>query len=754
MKPVLSTHQVAALAEIGRAITSSPPDLRELAEITYLEAARLIEADFFQLGIFEEDTYRTLIWVRDGEQLEELTLPLGAQAEGFFEWIRETRRPLLISNFEEEHPEFPAQFGQSRADPPASGIFAPLRQGDRAIGMIAIQNRRVEAFSPEQLSLLEVIASTLSPSLANAQLREREDNLSSQIELAREVSQQLASLDPLEERVERIVFLVCQAFGYREVALYEEANASLHLWKSSLDEPQSRPASSPIPEVVWTCRETRQASNTGSPQVGAGIPDGEPPSSDEIAFPMMVEERFMGVLYIATQPGQAISRERSSLLRMLSTQIAFAIQEARNYSQQQEETWITTVLLEVARHAAQPGNPEEALEAVLQLAILLGGVNWAMLLLNYETGGSLSVGPAAGLKRGELLNLANVHISPESLGISDELVENEEPSQVNLPDDIADVLGSRKALSIPLTDGRVLLGVLLFEDQPMPGRRSLILGGIAHQISLRIENTRLIEEAAHRRSLERELETARNIQASFLPDSYPHYPGWEVGVTWKAAREMGGDFYDFIALPEGDSGPRWGIVVADIADKGVPAALYMALCRTLLRTLALNHPCPDETLAEVNKLLVEDARTDIFVSVFYGVWEPASGKMVYANAGHNPPMVITPGVRAAKLTTHGMVLGVEPQASYEAAEIQIHEGEYLVLYTDGVTEAFDSNGEMFGSHRLEHLILGSQDLAAQSIAERVNERVLRFSGGRELSDDLTAVVLRRTVSTQQVLERG
>jgi sigma-B regulation protein RsbU (phosphoserine phosphatase) len=269
--------------------------------------------------------------------------------------------------------------------------------------------------------------------------------------------------------------------------------------------------------------------------------------------------------------------------------------------------------------------------------------------------------------------------------------------------------------------------------------------GIAHQISLRLENTRLIDEVATRRSLERELATARQIQVSFLPNVLPTHPGWELGTTWRVARDVGGDFYDFIPLSQGPDGPRWGIVIADVADKGVPAALFMALCRTLLRSVAISRTDPGLTLARVNELIFADSKADIFVSVFYAVWEPATGKIAYANGGHNPPLLLERERPARRLTEHGMVLGVSQDISYQTHSLTIPPGAVLVLYTDGVTEAMDFSGQFFGLHRLENLVLGAADWSAQAVADSIAERVSEFGADPDLSDDLTAVVLRRSV---------
>jgi sigma-B regulation protein RsbU (phosphoserine phosphatase) len=272
------------------------------------------------------------------------------------------------------------------------------------------------------------------------------------------------------------------------------------------------------------------------------------------------------------------------------------------------------------------------------------------------------------------------------------------------------------------------------------------MAGIANQISLRIENSRLIEEIAARRSLEHEITMARNIQQSFLPKYVPIYPGWEIGVAWQTARDVGGDFYDFIPLPAGPEGPRLGIVIADVAGKGVPAALFMAMCRTLLRSVAISRIDPGRTLERLNAILHTDTETDLFISLFYALWEPAAGKLSFANAGHNPPLLFTPEQPARIVGEHGMVLNVEQDAVYETHQLDCSADQMLLLYTDGVTEATNSDGELFDVHRLEHLVLGMDQWKAQQVVDRIAERVRLFTSEPELSDDLTAIAIKRTMS--------
>jgi sigma-B regulation protein RsbU (phosphoserine phosphatase) len=461
-----------------------------------------------------------------------------------------------------------------------------------------------------------------------------------------------------------------------------------------------------------------------------------------LVIPLRAEEHLLGTLELQPREGEPLPAEHAELAETIGAQLALSMLEARNYAQQQEEAWVNTVLLEVARTAAQTGDSDIALQAVLRLATLLAGVSWAFLLLP-DPEGMLRLGPAAGLPRHFRGQHEDLRVVPDQVGADSLGAESESPYRTSLPPHLAEHFESQDAVALRLSDGKRLLGVLLIEGQPLTGRRPALLAGIAHQISLRLENAQLIEAAAARRTFERELTMARGIQESFLPRHPPAAEGWQVGTTWRLAREVGGDFYDFIPLEPGPEGPRWGIAIADVADKGVPAALFMALSRTLLRSVAIHRLDPGLTLTRLNELIISDAQADMFVSIFYAVWEPGTGRISYANGGHNPPMVFEPGARCRFLADHELVLGVQAGIEYQTRSLTLPQGSLLVLYTDGVTEAPNDHGELFGAQRLEALILGSPDWSAQVLAETIASRVSDFSSEPELRDDLTAVILRR-----------
>jgi serine phosphatase RsbU (regulator of sigma subunit) len=264
---------------------------------------------------------------------------------------------------------------------------------------------------------------------------------------------------------------------------------------------------------------------------------------------------------------------------------------------------------------------------------------------------------------------------------------------------------------------------------------------LANQLAAALENARLQQEALARERLEREMALARGIQSSFLPSGVPQIEGWAFVASLEPARHTSGDFYDFIPLP----GNRWGVLIADVADKGMPAALFMALARTLIRAHAHDHVGdPAACLVAANEQILSDTQSDLFITVFYGILDPATGEVTYANAGHNPPLLCHRDGRPAELLRNtGMALGVVPDLPLASAQAMLAPGDSLVLYTDGVTEAHDLEYNGFGSDRLLAAARPGDGAAAEQIHRRIRAAVDEFVGAASQSDDLTLMVVGR-----------
>jgi phosphoserine phosphatase RsbU/P len=243
--------------------------------------------------------------------------------------------------------------------------------------------------------------------------------------------------------------------------------------------------------------------------------------------------------------------------------------------------------------------------------------------------------------------------------------------------------------------------------------------------------------------IEEELRIARQIQLSLLP-ACPVAPGWTFSATYQAAREMSGDFYDFLfhAMPQG----RLELVIGDVTGKGIPAALMMAHSRAVIRAQAAHATGPAELLMDTNRTLTEDSQTRLFLSALYARLELASGVVTYANAGHDRPLLVRRGGDAvAELDAPGVILGAFPSISLADCVVQLARGDTLVFYTDGVTEARDGTGLLFGDERLAAAALAATSAGGDAVAvsRSIMGAVADFSGGAAQADDLTLVVLQR-----------
>jgi serine phosphatase RsbU (regulator of sigma subunit)/ketosteroid isomerase-like protein len=246
------------------------------------------------------------------------------------------------------------------------------------------------------------------------------------------------------------------------------------------------------------------------------------------------------------------------------------------------------------------------------------------------------------------------------------------------------------------------------------------------------------QQTRERERIEQDLRVARRIQQASLPKEVPEPEGWQFAPYYQPAREVGGDFYDYLELPNG----RLGIVVGDATGKGVPAALVMASARSMLRALAQASNSPGDVLRRVNDPLVTDIPPNMFVTCFYAILNPESGRLLYANAGHDLPYLHRNG-DAEELRARGMPLGLMPGMRYEEKEVVLDGGEVALFYSDGLVEAHNPQGEMFGFPRLRELV--AEHAEERSLGDSLLEELYSFTGeGWEQEDDITLLTLRRS----------
>ncbi len=304
-------------------------------------------------------------------------------------------------------------------------------------------------------------------------------------------------------------------------------------------------------------------------------------------------------------------------------------------------------------------------------------------------------------------------------------------------------------LAVPLVNQGELVGLLNLGPRRSEQDYSADDRGLLNaQAAPAVRVAQMIHEqqiaARERERLEQELRVARLIQQTLLPKQVPELPGWKLSVYYSSARFVGGDFYDFIYLADG----RLGILIGDVTDKGVPAALLMATTRSMLRSVALGGASPGKVLEQTNSMLHPDIPPNMFVTCFYAILEPQTGLLRFANAGHDLPRRWSTGL-AVELRATGMPLGLMSDMAYEEQETVLAPGEQLLFYSDGLVEAHNAEHEMFGFPRLTRL-LGAMKPGEDSI-HFLREQLRSFVGAEwEPEDDVTLVALQRLEEAQTI----
>ncbi len=298
------------------------------------------------------------------------------------------------------------------------------------------------------------------------------------------------------------------------------------------------------------------------------------------------------------------------------------------------------------------------------------------------------------------------------------------------------ILASPYSLAVEVV--RVAIGPMVLSNAAGMFIFALIIAGVISERETRADRDRYQRELQKKQA---ELAVAADIQKSLLPDNVPSLAGFDLAATAIPAKEVGGDFYDFIAGNGGN-----GMVIADVSGKSVSAALFMALSRVVVRASAAPGKSVAEALRDANDLIVSNSGSEnsgMFVTLFLGALNSSSKEMTYANAGHNPPLLYRAKYDAIeKLDVTGAALGMMSGLEYEERQVAFHTDDVLVMYTDGVVEAMNGKGELFGLKRLESSMKASAHSSAKSIMERIMGDLSRFCGSEEQSDDITAIVVK------------
>lgn len=499
------------------------------------------------------------------------------------------------------------------------------------------------------------------------------------------------------------------------------------------------------------------------------------------SVPLRNGEELLGILNVATGEFGRFNQAQMQLLSAVGHMLGTAISRIQLHDQVKvRRVQEQAALLQLSQDLLGASSLEPALQRLVRVGARLLEVEACAFIEADEIQGCATLLaahgwrflPSTGLPVAVDQNNPHLWYLPER--------------STNLPDEALDELPPLlKAqrfhghLALSVTIGAVPVGTLMVNTRAprtFMDDEAQLLGLLGSQLAQTLERERLHQEALARQRLEQELELAREIQASFLPACCPIIPSYETAAFYRAARQVGGDFYDFVELPAlgepeqprreaeldfwrtGRVSPRLrarqgaparpmrrlGIVIADVTDKGVPAALFMVLSRTLLRATASDGRAPKAVLEQANRLILADTRSGMFVTTFYGILDATTGLFTYANGGHNYPLIYRAATdQVEQLHALGIVLGIIPDPRFEEHSTLIQPGDVLCFYTDGVTEAMNARRQLFDEVRLIEVLRRSHHLPPDQIIARILEAVTNFSAGAPQMDDITLVVVKR-----------
>ena len=310
--------------------------------------------------------------------------------------------------------------------------------------------------------------------------------------------------------------------------------------------------------------------------------------------------------------------------------------------------------------------------------------------------------------------------------------------------------GVRSVLAVPLGVGANVFGII-YADSPLSDNRFTedhlkVLTTLASVAAIRVENARLTEEQMERERLEREQQVASEIQQRFLPATAPIVEGYELQGISFPCYEIGGDYYDFIQR----EGGSLVVALGDVSGKGTAAALLMSSLHAAVHAQADIHDSLVKTISAVNRYLVDSIPANRFVTLFYAELDPQNGSLSFLNAGHNPPLIVHTGGTMEQLASGGLPLGIMTNADFREGRTKLYPGDVLVIYSDGVSEATNPNGEEFGPTRLYEVVARNLEASAGGIRDRIESALTKFCQGTPAADDITLVIVKRNAEASEV----
>ena len=466
-----------------------------------------------------------------------------------------------------------------------------------------------------------------------------------------------------------------------------------------------------------------------------------------LCAPLKLKDNILGVIYIDNRLQAGIFNQSDlELLTAIAANAAVAIENARLFRDAQDKLQTLRLLQEISADLTSTLDLECVLTACLQRVQETFNAEAASIFT--VEGDDLLFQIALGEKSTEIKPF-RVQLGK---GFAGWVVQNKQgvivndvhndPRFYNAVDAVSGLV-TQCVMAAPLIVNDQVIGVIEIFNKKTGNFSNIdlnLLSTIASTASNAIDNAKLYEVAVEKGRMERELQMARKMQVRLLPNITPLVPGWDFAAKWLPALEVAGDYYDYILYENGNI----GLVIADVTDKGMPAALFMALTRSIVRASLDRATSPSQDLTRANYLICAESADGYFVTLVYAQLNPHSGEITYVNAGHNPPLLYRSGIGYLEyFTTTGMALGIQSDFIFNQRSIQLNSGDFILFYTDGIIDAIDGAGNEFGRERLEKIIKEHQEATAAEIVAILEKEVSDFTSASVPFDDITLMVVKR-----------
>ncbi len=654
-----------------------------------------------------------------------------------------------------------------------SSIAVPLFSSNEVIGVLTLAHQTEGRYGSETSLIATTFASYAAVAIENAHLytSAQEDAWSSTVLL--QVAESMHAISTTDELLSTIVRLTPLLVGINQCALY------LHNPNTHAFDMKKWYGFTPSEEELFLKDGDSvgliRVQATMAPvyienllhELGISSFSVEDSTGTLVLVPLISHDELLGLFLVSHNStgefgvSNKFTSQTLAILSGIAQQTSVALENIRLVENRQEEAYITAVLLQVAQAVVSQNNLQDILETVVHLLSILVGLDASLIYLWDTETSTFTISNATSSSQIEADQLIGKAFHTGENWILDQVFTTDQMVACPIPESesplgnwesvncepVADLhlaMEQNWLLGFPLSIKGVFYGVLVARERNvLPAfhdKRIELIKGVAQQTTLAIQNEWLKKEMVGRERMEREFQLAREIQKTFLPESTPSLVGWDFDLKWQTAREVGGDFYDLFETKD----KKLAIVIADVSDKGMPAALYMTVTRTLIRASAQTTASPAAILERVNSLLEMESRNGMFVTAFLAILDPVTGVVTYANAGHNLPLWFKSSQKECqRLEMDGIALAVTSEARYINKKITLEKGDYLLLYTDGVTEASTAEDELFTEPRLYELINTTTMSSSSELLTTIENAIQEFRAGEPPSDDLTMISIHR-----------